>query len=229
MHKHFFAFTILLFSILGVSCYFDSENDFSTNGDFVSFETDVATLLKTDCATSGCHAGSFPAAGLNLNIDDSDATLLYADVSGQITVATPEESTLLQKASAAVSHTGSSVVTWESSSDEYKLILKWITDGAFNDNCDGITHDFTTNIIPIFSQCTTAGCHDTTVPVLSTNPYQNIQDAGAVNTGSPSDSSLLRKPLGLDNHSGGQIFDDTGDADYKKIFCWIKVDDAIEN
>ncbi len=210
-----------------VGCYLSSnDNSSSAPQEDVSFETDVTAILTEKCATSGCHAGGTPAGALNLNIDDSDATTLYTNISAQIDVDTPEESALLTKASNTVTHAGGEVITVDS--DEYQAILAWISEGAFNDNCDAIPHSFATDVTPIFSQCTTAGCHDVTAPILVADPFQNITDAESVDIDSPAQSPLLRKPLGLDTHSGGAVFPSKND-DYKTIFCWIKEDDAIDN
>lgn len=227
MSKKFSISTVLLLCLIfGMGCYLKSGGGTTTSDDEVSFDTDITAILAAKCGTSGCHAGTTPQGGLNLNLDDSDATTLYADVSAQIDLDNPEESALLTKASNTTPHTGGEVLA--TSSDDYATILAWITDGAFNDNCDGVTHGFAADVTPIFSQCTTAGCHDTSIPILSTDPFANIEDAGAVDTENPSSSSLLRKPLGLDTHGGGAIFPTKND-DYKTIFCWIKVDAATDN
>lgn len=220
------AVVVALPLIFGLGCYLKSGDGGGASSDEISFETDVTAILTAKCGTSGCHAGATPPGGLNLNVADSDLATLYADVSAQIDVVNPEESALLTKASNATPHTGGEVLA--TTSDDYATILAWITDGAFNDNCDGVTHGFAADVTPIFSQCTTAGCHDTVLPVLATDPFVNIQDAGVVNTSNPSSSSLLRKPLGLDTHGGGAIFPTKND-DYKTIYCWIKVDGAIDN
>lgn len=209
------------------SCYLTKGSGGGSVPEEVSFETDIVAILSDKCATSGCHAGSSPAGSLNLNIEDSDAATLYTAVSGEIDVNEPESSVLLAKATNVAAHTGGEV--FSTSSSEYETILKWIQDGAFNDNCDGVAHSFATDVTPIFTQCTTAGCHDVTTPVLSTDAFQNIQDASAVNTDSPAASSLLRKPLGAVEHTGGTIFPSRDDADYKTIFCWIKEDNAADN
>jgi hypothetical protein len=216
---------ILVLSGILLGCYINKGGSSSVVTEDVSFETDVVAILSENCATSGCHAGASPAGSLNLNIEDSDATTLYAVVASQIDVDEPESSILLSKATNVTSHTGGEI--FSTSSTEYETILKWIQDGAFNDNCDGVTHSFATDVTPIFAQCSTAGCHDVTVPVLTTDAFQNIQDAQAVDIDSPAASALLRRPLGLDGH--GEIFPSRDEADYKTIFCWIKEDDAVDN
>jgi len=226
MPKHFFTSLALLLSVTVLGCYLKSDGGGTSTGDEVSFETDITALLTAQCGTSGCHAGSTPQGGLNLNLDDTDIETLYTDVSAQIDLDAPEESPLLAKATNTTPHTGGEIFT--TSSEEYQTILTWITDGAFNDNCDNVTHGFAADVTPIFSQCNTAGCHDTIAPILTADEFANITAADAIDTENPSASSLLRKPLGLDNHTGGAVFPTKND-DYKTIFCWIKVDDAVEN
>ena len=225
--RTYFFILLLIPSAIVSGCYFSKGNGGGKTPDEVSFETDVVAILSDQCATSGCHTGSSPQGGLNLNIEDSDAATLYAAVLGQVDVDEPQSSVLLAKATNVTAHTGGEI--FNTSSSEYKTILKWIEDGAFNDNCDGVAHSFATDVTPIFTQCTTVGCHDVTVPVLSTDAFQNIQDANAVDVDSPASSSLLQKPLGAVDHTGGTIFPSRDDADYKTIFCWIKEDDAVDN
>lgn len=218
---------VLFVSMSG--CYLNSSDSGSgtTPTDFVSFETDVTPIFdkqlnnNVSCTQTACHIGTGASAGLNLSVSDTDVNAVYAEVTPELEITTPESSPLLMKATNETSHSGGNVM--DKGSDDYNTILKWITDGAFNDNCTGVPASFATNVTPIFTQCTTVGCHDTVTPVLSTNPYQNIQDAGAVNTTHPSTSSLLRKPLGLDSHGGSTIFTaGVTDPNYKTIFCWIK-------
>lgn len=211
------------------SCYLNSSDSGSgtTPTDFVSFETDVTPIFdkplnnNVSCTQAACHIGAGAGGGLNLSVSDTSLDAVYTDITPELVTATPESSPLLLKATNETSHSGGAVMT--KGSDEYNTILKWITDGAFNDNCTGVPASFATNVTPIFTQCTTVGCHDTVTPVLSTNPYQNIQTAGDTNTTSPATSKTLRKPLGLDSHGGGTIFTaGVSDPNYKTIFCWIK-------
>lgn len=219
----FFLSTFLFLS----NCYYSSGNSGTSPSGFISFETDVLSVFDEKCATSGCHVGVSPGGGLNLAQADSDVTTVYDDTLEEIELGDPESSLLLTKASNTVSHTGGEVLS--TSSDDYQLILAWIVAGAFNDSCDGVSHSFSADVVPIFSQCTAVGCHDVTAPVLTSSQYENIQDANALDLADPTNSSLLRKPLGMDSHTGGAVFDDMSDTDYKTIFCWIKVDDAADN
>ncbi len=224
------SFTLLIFlfttSVL-LGCYFKKGNNGTDASSEVSFENDVSKILTSKCGTSGCHAGATPQGGLNLNVDDSDLNTLYTSVMTEVNVDAPEESPLLAKASNTETHTGGEVLA--TSSEDYQTVLMWITDGAFNDNCEGVPHGFASDVTPILTdRCTNSGCHDVTVPIFTSNAFENISGAKAINIDSPLMSSLLRKPLGLDSHTGGTIFPSKND-DYKTIYCWIKVDQAIDN
>jgi hypothetical protein len=123
----------LLNIIFSVSCYFDDgKGGAAPVPTSVSFKTDVIPLLTKDCATTGCHAGASPAGNLNLNVAESDDATVHTAVLTEVTLATPDASKLLQKASASVTHGGSSSVTWTTSSSEYATVLSWITAGAEN-------------------------------------------------------------------------------------------------
>ncbi|MCC7460344.1 MAG: hypothetical protein IT286_03480 [Proteobacteria bacterium] len=225
--RTFSSISVLLLILTLSGCYLNKAGGGGSVPEDVSFETDIVAIMTDKCATSGCHTGSTPQGSLNLNIEDSDANTLYSTITGQIDLGEPASSVLLAKATNVTQHTGGEI--FNTSSREYKTILKWIEDGAFNDNCDGIAHSFATDVTPIFTQCTTAGCHDVTVPVLSVDAFQNIESANAVNTENPASSTLLRMPLGVVEHTGGMIFPSRDDADYKTIFCWIKEDNAADN
>lgn len=229
MFKLFPKFLLLFFILSTQSgCYLNSDNASSGSSTFVSFKTDVTAIFTSKCTTSGCHIGATPAGSLNLDPASTDIATIHAYLlANEITLATPDQSQLLMKASNTTTHTGGAVLA--TSSAEYKTILDWITGGAFNDDCTGVSHGFATNVTPIFTQCTTAGCHDTVKPVLSTTPFDNIDAANDVDATDPINSKLLRKPLGLDSHTGGAIFTDVNDTDYKTIFCWISVDAAANN
>lgn len=220
-------FALFAFILISQSCYLSSKDTGGGSSDFVSFETDVITIFSSKCATTGCHTGSTPQGGLDLDASNSDVATIYANIQDQISVDDPATSPLLMKATNETSHSGGEVLAM--GSDQYNTILKWITDGAFNDDCTGVDHSFSTDVTPIFSQCNTAGCHNTTVPVLDADAFDNITAANDIDKDIPANSKLLRKPLGLDDHMGGAVFSDVNDTDYKTIFCWIKEDEAADN
>ena len=226
MKKIFFAILVSS-SAFFQGCYLSSKDSGPATTESVSFETDVITIFTSKCATTGCHTGASPAGSLDLDVGNSDVATIYDNIQDQITIDDPATSPLLMKATNETSHGGGAILT--STSEEYSTILQWITDGAFNDDCTGIEHSFATNVTPIFTQCNGSGCHATTAPVLDADAFANITAADAVDIEDPASSSLLRKPLGLDTHSGGAIFTDANDDDYKTIFCWIKEDAAADN
>lgn len=100
---------------------------------------------------------------------------------------------------------------------------------------------FSTDILPIFeAKCNNSGCHgtssggglnldasDDTRGDGESGVIGNIKAEGAVNAFSAAQSPLLLKPLSTaeggqsGSHTGGEVFANTVDPDYKKIFCWI--------
>ena len=50
--------------------------------------------------------------------------------------------------------------------------------------------------------------------------YNNITSNGFIDTNTPADSILLRKPTGTDSHGGGVRFD-TSSTEYQTILTWI--------
>lgn len=69
--KFFFLIALGLFSLQ--SCYYDSREDLyqfiEVNCDLnnVSYAADIEPLLASQCAYSGCHSSTAPAAGLDLS------------------------------------------------------------------------------------------------------------------------------------------------------------------
>lgn len=114
--------------------------------------------------------------------------------------------------------------------------------GATNDLCKDVDSTFSTKVIGVFnSKCNNSGCHGTNSEGgglnLDDNDNRkgdgksgvigNIKFEGAVNAFSAAQSSLLLKPLATAEggqggaHTGGEIFANTVDPDYKTLFCWI--------
>ena len=119
-----FAGTALL--SLTVSCGTEeSEDDDETTA---STWTQVSALLDTNCKS--CHS-SGGVASTSWNFTGTSATD-YATIAARVNTSTPADSTLLQKASNSVTHSGSSSVVWSASSTEYQSVLSWITAGAQN-------------------------------------------------------------------------------------------------
>ncbi|HLG19314.1 MAG TPA: hypothetical protein VI895_05800 [Bdellovibrionota bacterium] len=99
-------------------------------------------------------------------------------------------------------------------------------------DCTTVAASFATDVVPIFSGrgCNASGCHtgaapagnlDLTASLGAPALFTNATSNSRVSTSSPSDSKLLRKPLGLDSHGGGKVYDSITDADYVTAYCWI--------
>ncbi|MEZ4704526.1 MAG: hypothetical protein R3A11_04945 [Bdellovibrionota bacterium] len=105
-------------------------------------------------------------------------------------------------------------------------------------SCTGVDTTFSTSILPIFSDrgCLSNGCHaGSGITQINLDPADNNSGEGTsgvwgqlldkseperVDLDSPATSTILTKPLGV-SHAGNDIFTGTGDADYRKIACWI--------
>ncbi len=108
--------------------------------------------------------------------------------------------------------------------------------------CEDISTSFSTNIVPIFSAqgCSNGSCHSNASQAGSLNLdvsqgegasgiHASILD-GRIDEDDSANSAILRKPLGLDGHGGGEIFSSVSDQDYLSIFCWIEAgaeDDSV--
>ncbi|MBY0425154.1 MAG: hypothetical protein K2Q22_05920 [Cytophagales bacterium] len=64
-----------------------------TAKDSVSFSQDIQPILNQHCATSGCHAGSFPGGSLNLESSVAYTELTRAK-SGYLNTSNPTQSLL---------------------------------------------------------------------------------------------------------------------------------------
>ncbi len=63
--KYFF---LIAFSIFLFACTEDNKNDLGQDCDIdtVSYASDIQPIFTNSCAFSGCHKGSVPASGINL-------------------------------------------------------------------------------------------------------------------------------------------------------------------
>ncbi|MCB1197225.1 MAG: hypothetical protein KDK51_02560 [Deltaproteobacteria bacterium] len=224
---------VIFFMTFFIACYIDKPTGSSTVGS--SFETDLAPLLSDNCATSGCHDTETGIAALNFEISD---VRLATDVFGVIETAnlldttTPADSLLLTQASNSDEndpHTGGEVFALDSTA--YENLLAWITDGALNDDCSNVDHSFATDVLPAFASCNTVGCHDSdhSLNLLAGDAFASIVSNDVVNTDNPIASRLLQYSLGNESHPPGAVFTSPNDNDFRTIFCWIKVDQAVEN
>ena len=108
--------------------------------------------------------------------------------------------------------------------------------------CTGVSSNFSTDVIPIFNaKCAGTSCHtkgaaggglnlDTADNLLGdgfSGVIGNIKTKKELSLTVPAQSNLLLNPLATaeggkgGSHTGGEIFPNTSDPDYKKIFCWI--------
>ena len=115
--------------------------------------------------------------------------------------------------------------------------------GGTTDLCNGVESDFSTKVLPIFAdKCAGSGCHTQTGAGGGLNlddsdnrrgdgasgVIGNIKTEGAINAFSAEQSALLLKPLATaeggqsGTHTGGQIFANKVDENYKTILCWIE-------
>ncbi|MCC7460529.1 MAG: hypothetical protein IT286_04415 [Proteobacteria bacterium] len=114
--------------------------------------------------------------------------------------------------------------------------------GGTNAVCDDVNSTFSSDVLPVFlDKCAGSGCHtgtgaggglnldadDDTRGDGASGVIGNIKGEGTINAFSAAQSTLLLKPLAASeggqsgSHTGGQVFANTADPDYKKIFCWI--------
>ena len=105
----------------------------STNTPNVRFGTDVVPILtKLGCNGGGCHGKATGQNGFKLSLlgfePAEDHEHLVKEARGRrLFPAAPDRSLLLQKATAALPHGGGKRL--ETSSDDYRLLLRWIAQG----------------------------------------------------------------------------------------------------
>lgn len=104
----------------------------------LSFRLDVMPIfLKSGCNTGSCHGAARGKDGFRLSLfgfdPDGDHFRLTRELSGRrINLAVPTESTLMEKASGAVPHTGGR--QFEPTSESYATLKRWIEAGVPNDD-----------------------------------------------------------------------------------------------
>ena len=103
-----------------------------------NFSEIQANVFTPDCATSGCHAGGAPAAGLNLEAANSYAMLVGIQ-SGQdaglqrVEAGDPDNSYLVQKLEGTASAGQQMPPGAPLPQAEIDVIRQWISDGAIDD------------------------------------------------------------------------------------------------
>lgn len=72
MKQILFIYTIFIFSIIFSSCYYDNEDTLyqyvqeECNTENVKYSTNIASIVATSCASSGCHDATTAASGIIL-------------------------------------------------------------------------------------------------------------------------------------------------------------------
>jgi hypothetical protein len=104
----------------------------------ISFRLDVMPVfMRSGCNTGSCHGAARGKDGFRISLfgfdPDGDHFRLTREMVGRrINLAVPAESTLLEKATGAVPHTGGK--RFEPASERYRTIHDWIKGGALNDD-----------------------------------------------------------------------------------------------
>ncbi len=104
----------------------------------ISFRLDVMPVfMRSGCNTGSCHGAARGKDGFRISLfgfdPDGDHFRLTREMVGRrINLAVPGESTLLEKATGAVPHTGGK--RFEATSELYRTVHEWIKAGAVNDD-----------------------------------------------------------------------------------------------
>jgi hypothetical protein len=121
-------FVVIITLTLLFSCTKAKVEDVCTTPATVSFQQDIQPIFNTNCATSGCHAGTKPAGTLNL-----EASVAYANLmdpkSGYLDTVNPKASLLY---TSMTSVTNPMPPNGKLSKCTTDLILKWIEQKAKN-------------------------------------------------------------------------------------------------
>lgn len=123
--KRILACSILLLAFTGLlpGCYYDEVVVFEGLPQNVSLKNDVQPILTQNCTTTGCHDQT-PAHNPSLIPGNTYNAL----INGQyINTTIPEQSKIYLEVSS-----GNMPPSGPLSSNEMKLILGWITEGAKN-------------------------------------------------------------------------------------------------
>ena len=104
----------------------------------LSFRLDVMPVfMRAGCNTGSCHGAARGKDGFRISLfgfdPDGDHYRLTREMVGRrINLAVPSDSTMLEKATGAVQHTGGK--RFESNSELYQTLHGWIEAGALNDD-----------------------------------------------------------------------------------------------
>ena len=126
-----------------------------------NFSEIQASVFTPDCATSGCHAGGNPSAGLNLEEANSYAMLVGIQ-SGQdaglqrVEAGDPNNSYLVQKLEGTASSGQQMPPGAALPQSEIDVIRQWITDGALDDRVVVLDPITVTSLSPMPNAALTA-------------------------------------------------------------------------
>lgn len=146
----------------------DTTSYVSCDPDTVYFVQDVLPIFQGNCATSGCHGGSYGQAGIRLD------TYTHIITTGHIHAGSPNSSLAYEY---MVTNGGNRMPPWPAAhlpSATTNLVYTWIMQGALNNSCDASggcdTNNvtFSGNILPIM-QASCISCHS------SSNPQGGLQ------------------------------------------------------
>lgn len=111
-----------------LSCSKAKVQDVCIPPETVSFSKDIQPIFNTNCATSGCHAGTKPSGNLNLSADVAYANLMDAK-SGYIDTLHPSASLLYTSMTSVSNPMPPNGKLNKCTTD---LILKWMEQKAKN-------------------------------------------------------------------------------------------------
>ncbi len=119
-----------------------------------NFSEIQASVFTPDCATSGCHAGGSPAAGLNLDEASSYAMLVGIPSSQvaalqRVEAGDPDNSYLVQKLEGSASAGQRMPPGAALPQSEIDVIRQWISDGAIDDRVVVLDPVTVTSLSPV--------------------------------------------------------------------------------
>lgn len=118
----------------------------------LSFRLDVMPVfLRAGCNTGSCHGAARGKDGFRISLfgfdPDGDHYRITRELSGRrINLAVPEASTLLEKCTGAVQHTGGK--RFEKESEIYATLRNWIAAGAPNDDVSKLAKVIAVELYP---------------------------------------------------------------------------------
>jgi hypothetical protein len=166
----------------------------------ISFRLDVMPVfMKAGCNTGSCHGAARGKDGFRLSLfgfdPDGDHYRLTREMSGRrIDLASPAESTVMEKATGVVPHTGGK--RFEPGSELYKTLKQWIEAGAPSDDASRLPKVVAVELYPRNSVLEGAGAK------------QQMTVRARYSDGS--DRDVTRLAVFLTNNESSAMIDDTG-------------------